>query len=141
MGYLLDTNQCVYLMNAIGKPASKHTSYESNVLSKFNATTDTMYISILVLAELYYGAINSDRQADNLSRIAMLKPKVNVLDITEDLARFYADVRMGYPKGETKENFDLMIATTAMFYDFVLVSNDKIFEKFKPKLKLENWAV
>jgi tRNA(fMet)-specific endonuclease VapC len=141
MGYLLDTNQCIYLMNAIGKPDIKHTTYESNVLRKFNTTTDTMYISILVLAELYYGAINSNQQADNLSRVAKLKLRLNVLDVTEDLARFYADVRMGYPKGETKENFDLMIATTAMFYDFILVSNDKIFEKFKPKIKLENWAV
>jgi len=60
--------------------------------------------------------------------------------VTEDLARFYGDVRAGFPKGETKENFDLMIATTAMFYDLILVSNDKIFKNLELKLKLENWS-
>jgi|SRR5882672_12065733 len=81
MGYLLDTNHCIYLMNALGKSPSKHKSHESNVLSKFNTTTDPLYTSILVLAELYYGAVNSKQQASNLARIALLKPKLNVLGV------------------------------------------------------------
>lgn len=139
--YLLDTNQCIYLKNAWAKLPANRKQRETNVLNKFNAVTDPLYTSMLVIGELYYGASNSANQADNFKRVEELKTHLNVIGVTEDLMRFYADIRAGLPKGSNIENFDLTIACTAMFFNLTLVSNDHIFDGLHPNLKLEDWSV
>lgn len=141
MAYLLDTNQCIYLKNAWAKSPENHKPEEANVLQRFNDVTDPLYTSILVLGELYYGASNSARKPDNFKRIDFLRTHLNVIGVTEDLMRFYGDIRAGLPKGKKVENFDLLIACTALFYDLTLVSNDHVFDRLHPDLRLENWSV
>ncbi len=55
--------------------------------------------------------------------------------------RFYGDIRAGLPKGKKVENFDLLIACTALFYGLTLVSNNQVFDRLHPDLKLENWSI
>lgn len=138
--YLLDTNHCIYLKNAWSKSPANRKPRETNVLNKFHSLNDPLYTSILVIGELYYGASNSINQANNFKRVEELKTHLNVIGLTDDLMRFYGDIRAQLPKGSIIENFDLTIACTAMFYNLVLVSNDHIFNGLHPNLKLENWA-
>lgn len=139
--YLLDTNHCVYLKNAWAKSAANHKPQETNVLNRFNALTNPLYTSIIVVGELYYGASNSLKKADNFKQVEELKNQLNIIGVTDDLMRFYGDIRAGLPKGSVIENFDLTIACTAMFYNLVLVSNDHIFTGLHPDLKLEDWSI
>jgi tRNA(fMet)-specific endonuclease VapC len=141
MAYLLDTNHCIYLKNAWAKPLTNQKSQEKNVLNRFNAVTDPLYTSIIVIGELYYGAANSVNKVGNTKRVEQLAARLNIIGINDNLMRFYGDVRAGLPKGSVIENFDLTIACTAMFYNLVLVSNDHIFIDLHPDLKVENWSI
>jgi len=141
MGYLLDTNHCIYLKNAWAKLPANRNVRETNVLNKFNSTTDSFYTSMIVIGELYYGASNSTDKTNNFKRVEELKIRLNVIGVTDDIMRFYGDVRAGLPKGSNIENFDLTIACTAIFFKLVLVSNDHIFIGLHPNLKLEDWSV
>jgi len=99
------------------------------------------YLCTIVLGELYYGAYNSDQVANNLNRIATLKTKFTTLDIDEGLFKFYGQFRAGLPTGLNIENFDLTIASIAMYNNLILLSNDHIFNHLTPDLKVENWAI
>lgn len=141
MAYLLDTNHCIYLKNAWAKfPANRNTR-ETKVLNKFNTITDQLYTSMVVIGELYYGASNSADKINNFQRVEELKTRLNIIGVTDDIMRFYGDIRAGLPKGSNIENFDLTIACTAMFFNLVLVSNDHIFTGLHPDLKLEDWSI
>jgi len=141
MSYLLDTNHCIYLKNAWAKLPANRNSREINVLNKFNSITDPFYTSMIVIGELYYGASNSVDKTNNFKRVEELKTRLNVIGVTDDIMRFYGDVRAGLPRGSNIENFDLTIACTAIFFNLVLVSNDHIFIGLHPNLKLEDWSV
>lgn len=137
---LLDTNHCIYLKNAWAKSAANRKPQETNVLNRFSTVGDPLYTLIIVVGELYYGASNSLKKADNLKRVEELKNQLNIIGVTEDLMRFYGDIRANLSKGSVIENFDLTIACTAMFYNLILVSNDHIFSELHPSLKLEDWS-
>ncbi|MFY9226534.1 MAG: type II toxin-antitoxin system VapC family toxin [Blastocatellia bacterium] len=141
MSYLLDTNHCIYLKNAWAKLPANRNSREINVLNKFNSITDPFYTSMIVIGELYYGASNSVDKTNNFKRVEELKTRLNVIGVTDDIMRFYGDVRAGLASGSNIENFDLTIACTAIVFNLVLVSNDHIFIGLHPTLKLEDWSV
>ena len=111
------------------------------MLNKVNTLSESLHTLVIVLGELYYGASNSTNKADNFKRVEVLKTHLNVIGVTDDLMKLYADVRAGLPKGNIIENFDLTIACTAMLYDLTLVSNDHIFQALHPNLKLEDWTI
>lgn len=101
-------------------------------------------ISKITMAELAYGVENSAPEYQEVNRIsrAMLLAPFNKIGLDDDVI-----VEYGKAKAFLKQNqiyspsneFDIIIAATALAKEMVLVTaNTKDFDKI-PKIKLENW--
>ncbi len=77
--YMLDTNLCVRVLKS---------DATSKLAGRFNRHADQLCISSIVLAELHFGAENSQRPAENLAGIEQL------------VARLGAVPRLDYRFGE-----------------------------------------
>jgi len=80
---LLDTDACVQFLNGSGKV--------------FNALSDaeSVFISIFVLSELFYGFNGSTKEAGNKKLLAQLleKPTVSVIHATEETAEIFGFIK------------------------------------------------
>ncbi len=53
----------------------------------------TIYIPVIVLGELYYGANKSNQTPKRTLEIEQLKRRVNLLDVTEKTAENYGEIK------------------------------------------------
>jgi len=130
--YLLDTNICVYLLNGNAELKNRVAGLG----------TYSVVISNSILAELYFGAYNSRKVAENLQRIELFKKDLRVLPDSEESAMLFGRIKADLKsKGCAIEDFDILIASIAMANNCVVVTNnDKHFSRIE-KLKIENWLV
>jgi len=129
--WMLDTNICSYLLRK--RPPS--------VLERFYAADlDDLRISVIVAAELRYGAVRLgsekfSRQLDDWLSFQRISPWPE--NATAEYARIrYELERQGTPIG----NMDLLIAAHALAEDAVLVTNNTREFLRVSGLKLENWV-
>lgn len=127
--YLLDTNICIALLRG-----------NTNVAKKLKEIgEDTCYLSVITFFELLYGAYNSHYEKEEAYKVKQFAehfPIVSLLDAAEYYAKEKVRLRtLGTPVDE----FDLLIASTALAYNFILVTDNlKHFQRID-NLKLENW--
>lgn len=97
-------------------------------------------ISEITLAELTYGAYHSHNFEKHINEVYLVRDSFSVFRI-KDCFDEYGSIRNYLTSlGITVENFDLLIAATAIHYDLTLVTeNTKHFNNV-PNLKLENWV-
>jgi len=152
--YLLDTNIPVYLET----PDSPfhHPVKES---FKLLQDEDQLFVSVLTLYELYYGMTLRKKggreqfAAQTLLTIEEIEKRFTLLPLTGTGAPIFGEIKARYKERsreqeeeqETikKHDVDLILASTAIEYDLIVVSNDNIFQKIKemfPNLQVENWA-
>jgi len=122
MKYLLDTDVLV-------------NHFRSKEPLKLEIIAEGVGISIITLGELLYGAHKSDNPKISLTRLEkdLVGIRVNVenlnTDIIDQFARVKADLEK---KGQRLEDFDLLIAATAIVNNLVLVTrNKKHFKRIK----------
>lgn len=132
MKYLLDTNTCIYLLN--GNQQLMKKVQEGGAYS--------LALSYSVLAELYFGAYNSKRVDANLNRIEVFKRNLAILSESDESARLFGKIKADLrAKGNTIDDFDILIASVAVSNDCILITNNTIhFERIED-LKLENWLI
>lgn len=124
--YLLDTNIVVAILND-----------EAGLEPKLRGTTT--YISTIVLGELYYGARNSARAADNLNKINDFVVSAAFVDCDKLTADYYALVKHQLKrKGRPIPENDIWIAATALQHGLTLVSRDGHFKEVDD-LSLDTW--
>jgi len=128
--YLLDTNICVYLLNG-------------NIMLKNKIAQiglSSIVISNATLSELYFGAYNSKKVAENLQRIALFKKNLGILSDSEESAMLFGRIKTDLKlKGCMIEDFDILIASIAITNQCIIVTNnDKHFSRIE-NLSLENW--
>jgi predicted nucleic acid-binding protein len=132
MKYLFDTDMCVYLFK--GKP---------KIVEKLEQIpAKDLAVSIITIAELEYGAFYSERVQSNLERIASLEKKIQTVAITSSVTREYAKAKAVLRKqGAILEDFDLLIAATALTHNLILVTNNTQHFNRIDNLRIENWLV
>jgi len=130
--YLLDTNICVYLLN--GNIVLKNKIAQVGLSS--------IVVSNATLSELYFGAYNSTKVAENLQRIALFKKNLGILSDSEESAMLFGRIKTDLKlKGCMIEDFDILIASIAIANRCIIVTNnDKHFSRIEG-LSLENWLV
>jgi len=128
--FLLDTNTCIYLLN--GK---YHLDNKIAAIGERQCS-----LSEITVAELLFGAENSERIAHNVRIINEFVNRFQILPIFPTL-HIYAKEKTRLRKAGTPiDEFDLLIAATAITNNLILVTNNtKHFTRFK-NIKLENWA-
>ncbi len=133
-GYLLDTNVCAFYLR--GK-YDIHKSID-------RVGWENCYISEITMLELKFGAELSMRKdgIDRTSGLNRFFDEINILPITDviDIAA-KEKIRLRLNGTPIDDNFDLLIGSTAIAYNFVMVTeNIKDFKNLKG-IKLENWIV
>jgi tRNA(fMet)-specific endonuclease VapC len=135
MGYLLDTNVCIALINGTSEPVRKR-------FTKVVESGEPMWVASVSLYELWYGVANSAQMEANTKRLEMfLAGSARVLEFGEEDARCAGEIRnslerMGKPIG----TYDLLIAGQALSRKLTLVTaNTKEFARVK-SLVWEDWA-
>lgn len=129
--YLLDTDTIIYNLN--GDPTVRR-----NIQSHVD---DPMMISAPTLMELYYGAYKSERKTSNLSKIRLLAQSIEVIPAGPDIADTFGSLKSDLEaSGSRLDDFDLIIAATALAHNLKLVTiNEKHFSRIDG-LRLENWC-
>jgi tRNA(fMet)-specific endonuclease VapC len=98
------------------------------------AETERVYLSVIVLAELFYGFKGGDREEKNRRELASFlgKPTVKILQASEETADLFADVKEQLRRKSLKiPTNDLWIAAHCMEIGAVLVSFDRHFEQIE----------
>lgn len=124
--YLVDTNIIVAFLN--GEPA---------VQAKFAASI--IYLPIIALGELYFGAEKSARKAVNVTKVDTLAARNRVLEIDLLTAKAYGEIKAGLRiKGRPIPDNDMWIAAIAQRYRLPLAARDAHFSHVTG-LVVETW--
>lgn len=130
MKYLLDTNICIYLFRG------KHHIDEH--ITK--AGTKNCSVSEITLAELVYGAENSKNPKKHLEIIGEFVEQIAVLPIYDAISIYGKQKAQLRKAGTLISDFDLLIGSTAIANDLIMVTeNEKEFSRLE-NLKMENWV-
>jgi tRNA(fMet)-specific endonuclease VapC len=130
MKLVLDTNTCVY--------ALKH---QGRVVDRLrDQSPDDLGVTIITVAELWFGARKSTRPAATRREIDAFLEPLGVVPFDRAAAEVYADIRFdlertGRPIGER----DLMIASIASARDLTVVTHNLSEFSRVPHLKIEDW--
>lgn len=125
--FLLDTNAAIARMAG-----------DVAILSLLNSA-DEVFIPVVVLGELYYGAQKSGRVQTNLMQVETLALSGTVLEDDIGTAREYGRVRqMLRAKGRPIPFHDTWIAAIALQYSLTLVTRDAHFNDIDG-LMVQGW--
>ena len=131
MTYLWDTDTCIYYLNG-----NQHIRQTVK-----NVGLTTIATTIVTVAELKFGAFHSTRVAENLARIAILQQKIRVLsDFSDPIATVFAENKARLKKqGLLIGDFDLVIASVALHFGLIVVTNNVAHFQRIPNIRIENW--
>lgn len=130
MTYILDTNICIYLLNGNKKIETKIKS--TGIYSI--ALTHT------VLAELYFGAYNSEKVKDNITRIEEFKQSLAILQEDAESSRLFGKIKAELKAdGNLIDDFDILIASITLANNCTLVTNNENHFKRIKNLSIVNW--
>ncbi|MEA5512470.1 type II toxin-antitoxin system VapC family toxin [Nodularia sp. UHCC 0506] len=130
MTYLLDTDTCIYWIKNINSVRNKiqQIGWEQTCICN------------ITVAELYFGAYNSQRVAENLTRAENFIRDVEVIALDNQAIKQFGELKAELRKiGQPVADFDLLIASIALTKNYILVTNNTRHYSRISNLKLENW--
>lgn len=123
---LLDTNIVAAILNQ-----------EAGTIARLDGLS--IYVPIIVVGELVFGAKKSGRVQENLNRIDTFVNRVQLLPCDRGTADRYGDVKLLLRrKGRPIPENDIWIAAVALQHDLTLVTRDQHFTEVDG-LKMEIW--
>lgn len=132
MGWLLDTNTCIYIIKQ--KPIS--------VLKRFNnILPGQIALSVITVAELEYGARKSASIQKNLSALQQFFLPFDILPFD-----YFATIQYGIIRAELEIKgmpigpLDTLIAAHAKSLSYILVTNNEKEFNRVAGLQVENWV-
>ncbi len=131
--YMLDTDICAFVLRRSSAVLLERIQ---------QVPIDQQIISIVTLAELLYGVLESNKKKANRAGVDAFVRHVTVKDWSRDAAEHYAEIRSDLKKkGQMIGANDLMIAAHAKSLDATVVTNNvKDFVRVRG-LKVENWMI
>lgn len=132
MKYLLDTNTCIYLLNA------RHPELAKKVSS---VSADEVGVSSIVWFELMFGAAKSTKRPDVEQRLRTFARQVEVLPLDVAASEAAAVVRAELEReGKPIGSFDTLIVGHAMALKATLVThNIREFKRVRG-LRVTDWV-
>lgn len=125
--FLLDTNIIVAWLSG-----------ETNIASKIDKAKE-IHIPVIVLGELYYGALYSTQVEKNIQQIKNIIVIYNILMIDEETTIAYGNIKAALrKKGKPIPENDIWIAALGMRYELVLITRDKHFKEIE-SIKVKSW--
>ena len=129
--YLIDTDTVIYHLKGV-----------KNVVEAFAAhAASPMAISVITYGELVYGAWKSAHPTHNLPKLRRLAELIPVIEVTRGVMDTFGSLKAELEKaGKMLDDFDLMIAATAMMHGYTLVTNNRRYFSRIPGLPVESWS-
>lgn len=125
MKVMLDTDSCIYFINRRKGMTAQAAPHDCG-------------ISAVVLGELEFGILNSQKPAANRARLLNFLGSVSVLSLGEAEAMAYASIRLGM-KSQLIGRNDMWIAAHALALNLPLVThNTREFSRV-PGLTIHTW--
>jgi tRNA(fMet)-specific endonuclease VapC len=129
--YLIDTDILIYNLK-------NHEQVRENF--RQNASFPKA-ISVICYGELYFGAIKSKYSAKNLANVKRIGELFKLIDIHKEIIEVYGELKSQQQlSGLSIADFDLLIAATALFKNYILVTNNERHFQRVPGLKIDNWT-
>jgi tRNA(fMet)-specific endonuclease VapC len=129
--YLIDTDILIYSLK--GDPRVMHHLRRT--------ASDPKAISVISYGELLYGAHKSARPAENLARVRRLGEVLPVVPVSAAVMESFGSLKAQLETwGRRLDDFDLVIAATAMTLGYRLVTNNEKHFARIDGLPLESWA-
>lgn len=129
--YLLDTNICIYLLKG---QFDLH-----NKIKKIGV--ENCMISEITIAELKFGVENSIQKEKNRKNVDIIQSKFTILPIFTVLDVYAKEKARLKIKGKILDDFDLLIGSTAIFNDLILVTkNVSDFSRING-IVIEDWTI
>lgn len=130
MSYLIDTDIIIYSIKGNSLVQNRFLKNE-NILKA---------ISVITYGELLFGAKKSKNIEKNLAVVYRVKELFPIIGIDKAVIETFSDIKANTQKtGSVIDDMDLLIASTALTMNYILVTNnDRHFGKIKG-LKIENW--
>ncbi len=89
-----------------------------------------VYLSPIVLSELYFGAYRSANPAKNLAKISIAVRNSKMLTIDAETAEIYVSTKVALlAKGKPIPENDIWIAASAIQHNLLLYANDNHFKE------------
>lgn len=131
MRYLLDSNACIVFLNGRSEKLKRHF---------LACDSEDIVLCSVVKAELYFGAMKSQRVSQSLSKIDAFFSPFASLTFDDDSAKLYGEIRADLAaKGTIIGNNDMMIAAIALRNEITVVThNTREFSRVVG-LKLDDW--
>lgn len=128
--YIWDTDTCIYWLK--GKQPLMDKAEKVN--------SAAIHITSISLAELKFGAHNSEHVQSNLQSVENMVKALNVLPFNQEASDHYGRIKARLHRaGRIIEDMDLLIASITLANEGILVTNNTAhFDRIKG-LKLENW--
>ena len=147
MKYILDTNILSYIED-------KKSYYAKNIYKKLSSLNDRDNVCISILSYFEYSAslvyFPNYTQEDILKTQKSLEEAFEVMNLNKNYANIFSNLRKDLKEKRRMSNkklklhtVDLLIASTTIVENAILVSNDGIFEdilKLRSNFKFENWT-
>ncbi|MBR1404177.1 MAG: type II toxin-antitoxin system VapC family toxin [Treponema sp.] len=127
--YLLDTNICISLLK------NKYGIREKVIA----AEPRNCFISEITIAELYYGAAKGERKAERAKDVEFIASKFEVLPIFPALELFGNLKAELETDGNRIDDFDILIGSTALVNNLVMVTDNEKHLSRLPNITIENW--
>ncbi len=129
--YLLDTDTLIYALKGVPE-----------VVRRFEAqATAPKALSVVTYGELLYGAEKSARAVENKAKVRRIAELFPVADVTRAVVETFGSLKAELEKaGKRVDDFDLIIAATALTLSYRLVTNNERHFRNIPGLVLENWT-
>jgi tRNA(fMet)-specific endonuclease VapC len=131
MTFLLDTDTCVFALRG-----------SESVRDRLNAVDPgAMAISVVTLAELYYGAGCSASPEANRQVVDGFASGVVVIGLDGEVARLFGEFKVQLRRrGALIDDLDLLIAATAHYHRLTLITHNLGHFCRLPELQLEDWV-
>ncbi len=129
--FMLDTNIAIHVIKQ--RPIA--------ALNKFNQYAARICVSSITVAELYFGAENSQNMAKNLVQVDDFLSRLVILDYDSQAGSHYGNIYADLTKkGNVISENDMHIAGHARSRGLILVTNNlREFERVEG-LRLDNWV-
>lgn len=110
------------------------------IIERIDSVQQTIAISFITVAELYYGAEKSNRIDKNKASIEKLLFALVILESTIEIEKKFGELKATLDKsGNLMEDADLFIASTCLENcDYLVTGNTKHYNRIK-ELEIQNW--
>lgn len=130
--YFLDTNTCIFFLNGRSPSVRDKILFISPNLIK---------ISSVVKAELLLGAYKSQYKQSNLEKVEAFLEPFEIVPFDDQASYVYAEIRSKTEaSGRNVGPNDLLIASVAMAYSGILITNNVQEFRNIEGIEIEDWS-